>query len=124
MPGGWYQQLEMSVAPTSDDGSVTEDSTLGRWGKIILKARDTMGKGFRIHEQIKAYLEDAGFEDVVELSDKLPKVPIGPWSEDPRLKEIGRWNQVHWEEGIEGWSLALFTRVLGVKSPHIPAPYT
>jgi hypothetical protein len=108
----------MSVAPTSDDGSITEDSILDRWGKTTLKAGDAIGKDFRIHEQIKDYLDAAGFEDIVELSYK---VPIGSWSDDPRLKEIGRWNQVHWQEGIEGWSLALLIKTLRVKSPH---PYS
>ena len=108
----------MSVVPTSDDGSITEDSILDWWGKITIQAGDVMGKDFRIHKQIKDYLDVAGFEDVVELSYKAP---IGSWGESPRLKEIGRWNQVHWQEGIEGWSLALLTKTLRVKSPH---PYS
>ena len=80
------------MTPTSDDGSVTEDSMLGRWGKVTLEAGDAMGRDFRIHEQVKGHLDTAGFENVVELSYKLP---IGSWSEDLRLREIGRWNQVH-----------------------------
>lgn len=100
---------------TSDDGSVTEDSPLDRWGKFTFEAGDAMGKDFRIHEQIKGYLDVAGFESVTEVP---LKVPIGSWSEDPRLREIGRWNQVYWLEGIEGRSLDLFTRILGVRSPH------
>ena len=52
-----------------------------------------------------------GFVDVVE---KKFIWPIGPWSSDTKLKEIGRWNQRSWEEGLEGWVMALFTRMLGV----------
>ena len=52
-----------------------------------------------------------GFVDVVE---KKFIWPIGPWSSDTKLKEIGRWNQRNWEEGLEGWVMALFTRMLGV----------
>ncbi|KAF4626930.1 hypothetical protein G7Y89_g11223 [Cudoniella acicularis] len=109
-PGGWFQQIEMSVVPTSDDGTVTEGSIFDMWGKISLEAGDKFGKDLRIHEQIKGYLDDAGFEEVVE---KVYKWPIGPWDEDIHMKQIGLWNQLHWEEGIEGWSLALLTRVLG-----------
>ncbi|KAK5994292.1 Methyltransferase [Cladobotryum mycophilum] len=109
-PGGWYQQIEMSVVPVSDDGSITEGSIFDQWGKISLEAGDKFGKDLRIHEQIKGYLEDAGFNNVTE---HVYKWPIGPWSKDPRLKEIGQWNHQHWLEGIEGWSLALLTRVLG-----------
>lgn len=56
-------------------------------------------------------ISSAGFVDVVE---KRFKWPIGPWSSDPRLKEIGRWNLLNWEEGMEGWVIAPYTRVLGV----------
>lgn len=56
-------------------------------------------------------ITSAGFVDVVE---KRFKWPIGPWSSDPRLKEIGRWNLLNWEEGMEGWVIAPYTRVLGV----------
>jgi hypothetical protein len=105
----------MSVVPTSDDGSVTEDGIFAQWGRVSLEAGDKFGKDLRIHEQIKGYLEDAGFEDIVE---RVYKWPFGPWSKDQRMKEIGMWNQLQWQEGIEGWCLALLTRVLGVKSPH------
>lgn len=109
-PGGWYQQIEMSVVPTSDDGSVTEGSIFDQWGKVSLEAGDKFGKDLRIHKQIKGYLQNAEFEGVVE---HVYKWPIGPWSKDAHMKEIGLWNQLHWQEGIEGWSLALLTRVLG-----------
>lgn len=105
----------MSVVPVSDDGSVKEDSILSLWGKVSLEAGDKFGKDLRIHKQIKGYLQNCGFEDVVE---HVYKWPIGPWAKDRRLKEIGMWNRLHWLESIEGWSLALLTRVLGVESPH------
>jgi hypothetical protein len=57
------------------------------------------------------HIADAGFVDVVERRFKWP---IGPWSSDSRLKEIGRWNLLNWEEGMEGWVIAPYTRVLGV----------
>ena len=30
------------------------------------------------------------------------------------MKDIGRWNLLNWEEGMEGWVLASYTRVLKV----------
>lgn len=55
-------------------------------------------------------IQEAGFVDVVE---KKFKWPVGPWSSDPKLKELGRWNLLNWEEGMEGWAMALYTRQLG-----------
>lgn len=68
-------------------------------------------KTFKIAEEMAGMISSAGFVDVVE---KRFKWPIGPWSSDPRLKEIGRWNLLNWEEGMEGWVIAPYTRVLGV----------
>lgn len=90
---------------------MTKDSILGRWGESILGAGDSCGKDFRIDGQAKGGLEAAGFEHVVERTYKLP---IGPWSKDCHLQEIGHWNRVQWTEGIEGWSLALLGGVLNV----------
>ncbi|KAH6719500.1 S-adenosyl-L-methionine-dependent methyltransferase [Leptodontidium sp. MPI-SDFR-AT-0119] len=109
-PGGWIEQAEISVAPLSDDGSVTEDHIFARWGNLSLEAGERFGKSLTIHKDAKGLLRNAGFEEVTE---KVYKLPIGGWSNDPRLKEIGKWNQLYWEYGIEAWSLALMTRVLG-----------
>ena len=107
------EQVEMSVVPLSDDGTVTPDNIFGQWGSVSLEAAERFGKTLRIHEQAKGLISEAGFTNVVE---KVYRWPIGPWSEDPRLKEIGLWNRLHWEEGIEGWAMALLTRVLNVSS--------
>lgn len=52
-----------------------------------------------------------GFVDVQELRFKWP---IGPWSSDPKLKEVGKWNHLSWTVNFEGWVQALLTRCLGV----------
>lgn len=105
----------MSVVLKSDDGTITDGHIFDQWGKVSLEAGDRFGKDLRIHEQIKGYMEDAGFDEIVET---VYKWPVGPWSQDPHMKHVGMWNLLHWQEGIEGWSVALLTRVLGV-SLHI-----
>ena len=54
-------------------------------------------------------MTDAGFQEVTEVRYKLP---IGGWSKDKKLKEIGMYNRLCWEQGIEGWCLYLLTRYL------------
>ncbi|KFY93219.1 hypothetical protein V500_03832 [Pseudogymnoascus sp. VKM F-4518 (FW-2643)] len=95
VPGGWYQQIEMSVVLKSDDGSVKEGSIFDQWGKVSLEAGDKFGKDLRIHEQIKDYIIDAGFVDVVET---VYKWPVGPWSTDKYIQQVGLWNLLHWQE--------------------------
>lgn len=68
-----------------------------------------------------------GFTDITEHKFLWP---IGPWPRDSHLKELGRWGERNWVDGMEGWVMALFTRVLGVslsfssptsiQSPYLP----
>ncbi|KAH7091936.1 S-adenosyl-L-methionine-dependent methyltransferase [Paraphoma chrysanthemicola] len=109
-PGGYIEQLETSVAPTSDDGSMLPDSMFDQWGKISLMLGEKFGKSLNTVNEQKAGIEAAGFINVVE---HRWKVPIGGWPSDKRYKEIGRYNQVHWDQGIEGWCMYLLTTLLG-----------
>lgn len=103
----------MSLALASDDGTVAVDSIFDQWGKTVLKARATRRRDFQAHALAKDSLRAAGFERVMEITYQLP---IGDWSDKPRLQEIGRWNLARWREGIEGWSLAPLIRGFNVNS--------
>lgn len=109
-PGGYYEQMEVSVAPVSEDGSVCPDSIFDKWGKTSIQAGEAFGKTLDVINIQKQGLIDAGFEDVVEHRFK---VPIGGWSKDRKLKELGMYNRLYWEQGLEGWCLYLLTRYLG-----------
>jgi hypothetical protein len=37
---------------------------------------------------------------------------MGGWPSDKRFKEIGRYNQIHWDQGIEGWCMYLLTTLM------------
>jgi hypothetical protein len=102
--------VEQSVVPKSDDGS-TDGTIFEAWGKVSLEAGDAFGKTLRIVDEAKDKMIAAGFTNVVEHRFKAP---IGPWAKDRHLKELGRYNRLQWEEGIEGWSMMLLTNLLGV----------
>lgn len=108
-PGGYIEQVEQSVVPKSDDGS-TDGTIFEEWGKVSLAAGDAFGKTLRIVDEAKDRMIAAGFQNVVEHRFKAP---IGPWAKDRHLKELGRYNRLQWEEGIEGWSMMLLTKLLG-----------
>lgn len=52
---------------------------------------------------------DAGFVDVEE---HILKLPVGPWPKNKRLKNIGLFEMVNMDEGLEGLTIMLFTRAL------------
>ncbi|KAI4159161.1 MAG: hypothetical protein LQ342_006808 [Letrouitia transgressa] len=110
-PGGWVEALERGVKPTSDDGSVGPDHFWTEWGNTVLGAGEKWGKGFNAFEILKEKMEAAGFVDVVEVNMKWP---IGPWMDDPHMKELGIWNFLRLDTGLEGYVMRLFTSAHGV----------
>ncbi|KAL4758346.1 S-adenosyl-L-methionine-dependent methyltransferase [Aspergillus foveolatus] len=107
-PGGWIEQVEQSVVPKSDDGT-TVGTIFEEWGRVSLEAGEAFGKSLRIVDESRDRMIKAGFVDVAE---RRYKIPIGGWASDPRLKQLGLYNRLLWEEGIEGWSMYLLTTVL------------
>jgi len=103
------------VVPKSDDGT-TRDTIFEEWGNTSLQAGDAFGKTLRVVDMSAQYMKDAGLEDVTEQRFKCP---LGGWAKEPHLKELGRYNRLQWEEGLEGWTMFLLTTVLCVRVPKI-----
>ncbi|KAL4779831.1 S-adenosyl-L-methionine-dependent methyltransferase [Aspergillus varians] len=108
-PGGYIEQVEQSVVPKSDDGTV-DGTIFEEWGTVSEKAGEEFGKSLSVLDKSRDGMIKAGFVDVVE---RRFKVPVGGWASDPRLKQLGLYNRLQWEEGIEGWCMYLLTAVLG-----------
>lgn len=115
--GGYIEHTEYHPDTKSDDGSITEGNPWDVCNKLVEQCGEGFGKTLKIQEKMRDLMEEAGFVDIVERKYKWP---IGPWGATPKLKDIGRWNMAHWMEGMEGWTLALLTRILGVRQPNIP----
>ncbi|KAI4176178.1 MAG: hypothetical protein LQ343_001222 [Gyalolechia ehrenbergii] len=109
-PGGWVEALERGVKPESDDGTVGPDHFWTTWGNTVLAVGEMWGKGFDAWELLKGSMERAGFVDVVQVPMKWP---IGPWMEDKRMKELGMWNALRLDTGLEGYVMRLFTMAGG-----------
>jgi hypothetical protein len=58
----------------------------------------------------KAQMEAAGFVNVTET---IYKWPSNRWPKDKKFKELGMWALENVEPGLEGLSMAIFTRALG-----------
>lgn len=72
-PGGWLESYEMSPMWESDNGSVTEKTALGQWGKIFEEGGRLSGRTFKVVPeglQRKA-MEAAGFVDIQERDIKV-----------------------------------------------------
>ena len=112
-PGGWVEALERGVKPTSDDGTVGPDHFWTTWGNTVLSVGEMWGKGFDAWEKLEESMKRAGFVDVVQVPMKWP---IGPWMEDRHMKELGMWNALRLDTGLEGYVMRLFTMAGGVST--------
>lgn len=107
----------MDIQFTSDDGTVGPGHTCYEWSQIFINAGEKMGRTFKIANQSKQLMQDAGFVDIVE---KRYKMPVGGWMKDAKWKEIGMWNLLYLTTGLEGMALYILKNVLGVScSPRL-----
>jgi hypothetical protein len=111
-PGGWVEHLEFSIDTNADPTSDRyADKIVSAFSSSIIDVGATKtGMTFTIYNQMAPLLRSAGFVDVHEEKFIWP---IGAWPKDPHLKDLGRWGERNWVEGIEGWVMALYTRLLG-----------
>ncbi|KIW43922.1 hypothetical protein, variant [Exophiala oligosperma] len=108
--GGWIEQLEIEIDAQTQDASTPPDShikALCEYTRSHLSV--AAGRDFDISFSMKQMIEDAGFVDVQE---KRINIPLGPWSSDSRMKDIGRFYERFYKTGLQGWLLQVCTRQL------------
>lgn len=93
-----------------DDGTVPKDSAVWKWHEALYEASKKIGRPLDSMVKNKQVLVDAGFVDVTR---KEFAWPFNSWPKDEKLKEIGRWQCVNLDMGLEAFSLALLTRAAG-----------
>jgi hypothetical protein len=106
--------MDFSAKFESDDGTVNEENILWHWGKLATDAGNIMGKTFEVYGHIKEEMIKAGFVDVKEHNFKLP---VGSWSSDKKLKELGMWNLLFFLQDIEAMCLFILARLMHVRIP-------
>lgn len=111
-PGGWAEFQDFDPSYYSDDGSLKEEHSIFKYITIFINAAKSFGRDSKPGPQLEGWMKDAGFENIVAEKFRLP---IGPWPKDKHLKTIGAWNLVQLEDGLEGFTLRLFTQHLDWK---------
>jgi len=117
-PGGYAELQDMDVLPLSDDGTLLPTSPLYKCMSLMHLATIKAGCAFQHHSELEGAMRRAGFVDVVVRKFKWPQ---NGWAKDPKVKEMGHWNYLNLNKGIEGFCLALFTRVLRWKTEEVQA---
>jgi hypothetical protein len=109
-PGGWIESQEMYPTVYCDDGTMPQDHPFCEWTRTQDEAAMKLGRPLRIGNKLKKWYKDAGFVDVHE---EVFKMPINQWPKDPQYKLLGRFWGMMLLDGLQAFSLALFTRAFG-----------
>ncbi|KAH8750854.1 S-adenosyl-L-methionine-dependent methyltransferase [Hyaloscypha sp. PMI_1271] len=109
-PGGQLEIVDIVFPIECDDGTLSKDSALMKWSNFMAEAADKLGRKVDSAKRYREQLEEAGFTDVVETRYKWPQ---NRWPKDQAYKELGMWTVENLTTGLQGLSLALFTRGLG-----------
>ncbi|KAH0544444.1 hypothetical protein FGG08_001471 [Glutinoglossum americanum] len=109
-PNGWAEMMDYDLQLYSEDGSLTNDRPVMVWLDHILTASRMTGRDPCPGPQLEGWMREVGFTNI---HHELLKLPVGIWPNDPHLKSIGAWNFLQMLNGLEAFSLRLWTHVLG-----------
>jgi SAM-dependent methyltransferase len=114
-PGGWFEIQDLYMPLLCDDGTM-QGTALQEWNDKYMEACRRIQRDPSWTAKYKQWLVQAGF---VNVEEKVVKWPVGPWAKDPTLKELGLCNQVNMLEGLDGFTVRLWTMALGMTPEEI-----
>ncbi|KAE9992532.1 hypothetical protein EG327_008669 [Venturia inaequalis] len=105
---GWLQVAEYYYNIQSDNGRLTENHALHKWGTLYRGAQEALGRDPRAARNLKQQLVGAGLHDVRE---QVFRVPIGGWHPDSVMNYIGVHNVSNIDAMLDSHAIWPFTHV-------------
>ncbi|KAK0625571.1 Secondary metabolism regulator laeA [Lasiodiplodia hormozganensis] len=115
-PGGWAEFQDYDAVIYSDDGSFKPEHAFHTWSTTFNAAAQSWGRDPSPGPKLEQWAKDAGF---VNVRHEVFKLPIGGWPKDKRKKEAGLFNLIQVLDGLEGFTMRLFTDFLGWKEEEV-----
>ncbi|KAJ2898977.1 uncharacterized protein MKZ38_003546 [Zalerion maritima] len=116
-PGGWIEQQEFQLPIASYDGTLPDDCVWHAWGKVFYEAGGKTARTFEVTKSWEKWLKEAGFPG--PIAEEEVALPIGAWAKEKRWKDVGAFNRLSLEQGLEGFAMFLCTQVLGWKPEEV-----
>lgn len=98
------------------DDTYGPQSLFWEWNATQVVAARSKGQPFVTSDQMAQWMTAAGFEDVVV---KSYLVPTNAWPKDRKMKTLGWYMMMNLLEGIEAFTLRLWTQQLGWSTERI-----
>jgi hypothetical protein len=96
------------MAPRSEDGALLANSQLANWHRLVSDAIERAYRPLAYKTDTRGLLATRGF---VDIQEQIIKIPLNSWPTDLDQKDIGRWYNVCFAQGLEAMSLAPLTRM-------------
>jgi hypothetical protein len=109
--GAWIEQTEVEINVYCDDDTRKHDGKIEELAEFSHDMGAAYGTDFRIADRMATEMKAAGF---VEIKEAKYKLPLGPWSADPRYKEIGKFYERYYKTGLQGWLMHILTTTFQV----------
>jgi SAM-dependent methyltransferase len=116
IPGGWVEFQDLHFPLVCDDGSSPPDSNTLQWSNYMLEGAKKLGIDLGATDNFPQWLSEAGF---VDIHVEKYAWPINRWAKSEKEKEKGMWMLQNIQEGIQGFSMGLFTRGLGWRAEKV-----
>ncbi|KAK3328064.1 S-adenosyl-L-methionine-dependent methyltransferase [Cercophora scortea] len=100
-PGG-YLELQDGIFPMEYAGGPRPDCALHKWNELVIAGAEKTGRSWTNVQHYKRWLEEAGFEDVVE---RRLYYPTSPWPKGKYYKTIAAYFQEDLLIGLDALSL-------------------
>ncbi|KAI9817147.1 MAG: hypothetical protein M1827_001259 [Pycnora praestabilis] len=81
-----------------------------KWSDYMMEGSRRVGCNLDSSRHFAKQLTEAGFTNVHET---IYKWPWGSWPKGAKEKLLGRWVRENFQDGIQGFSMAFFSRALG-----------
>ncbi|KAI5861321.1 S-adenosyl-L-methionine-dependent methyltransferase [Durotheca rogersii] len=108
-PGGWVEFQEWVLHAQSPDRSL-EGTAFQRWNELMAEGVRKLGRSLFFVLEYKSLLEQAGFQNIVELKYA---VPTNTWPPGRQSQKIGTLQKSNTLQVIDVYSLGVFTQGLG-----------
>ena len=107
---------DLSFPVGNDDNTLTKDHAVYKWSANMLEASRKIGQDLNNPTKYAQWMREAGF-----VNDRYEpfKWPSNPWPKDKKFKTLGLWNLANTLDGLEGFTMAFFTRILGWESEEV-----
>ena len=114
-PGGWIEMQDFGFPFRCIDDTI-KGTAFERWVDALLEGISALGKDFGRASSYATYMRECGFVDV---NEKQLAWPIGSWPRGQKMKTLGALSKQDVLAGLQGWSMAVLTRGLGMSSSEV-----